>query len=123
MNPLLTKSRETAGVLAPYSLATFSGSGSKVVQASAASQVAAGVVDSMGAASGGMADLHLAGLAEVRAGGTFAAGDPLTSDASGLAIKAVKQAGATVVVHAIAQAPAVQGDIVPALVAPSLIVG
>jgi hypothetical protein len=43
----------------------------------------------MGGSTGGMVDVVRAGLASVRLGGTVAAGDPLTSDANGKAVKAV----------------------------------
>lgn len=70
-----------------------------------------------------MVDLQLTELAEVRAGGTIAPGDPVTSDANGLAIKALKVAGAEVFCLGIAQEPAVLNDVFGVLVSPFVITG
>lgn len=123
MQPGFIKSRPTPQAVAAYALVAFTGTGSAVRLATGATDPLAGIADSMGSEAGGMVDVQLTEIADVRAGGTIAPGDPLTSDASGRAVKAVKQAGVTVSVIAIAQAPAVIGDVFPALIAPSQIVG
>ena len=123
MQPGFIKSRPTPQAVAPYAIVAFTGAGSAVRQAIAATDPLAGVADSMGSQAGGMADVQLTQIADFQAGGTIAPGDPLTSDANGRAVKAVKQVGAIVNVIALAQAPALVGDVFPGLIAPSQIVG
>ena len=53
----------------------------------------------------------MAGVVEVTAGGTIKAGDPVTSDSSGQAIKAAPNAGVTVNVVGRAYEDAVSGDV------------
>lgn len=80
-----------------------------------------GISDSLGADAAGMLDVTQVGWAEVRAGGSFKFGDPLTSDAEGHAIKAVAEAGKAVRIVGIAQSDADKGDIAPLLVSPGLL--
>ena len=88
----------------------------KVATASAATDPLIGITDAMGAKSGGMADLIMAGPADVQLGGTVAAGDKLTADADGKAIKCIGAANTRKEYVGTAQAPGVAGDIVPCLV-------
>ncbi|WP_273792385.1 capsid cement protein [Brucella anthropi] len=74
-----------------------------------------GASDSMGAPAGGMADCIQGGWSEVRAGGAFVFGDPLTSDDQGRAIKAEAKAGTVVRIIGHAMADAAENDIVPYL--------
>lgn len=114
MNPQLVKSHKAAGAIAGSRIVKFSApeTATTVVQATGAGEAFAGVSDSVGVASGGMADVVYAGLAEVRLGGTVKAGDRLTADEDGKAVVA----GARAVVG-YALAPGVEDDIVPILVA------
>lgn len=123
MQPGFIVSRQAPTAVAPYSIVAFRAERGQVRQASADTDPLAGIADSMGAAAGGMADVQLSLIGDAKAGGTLAAGDPVTSDANGRAVKAVKRVGAIVSVIGIAQEPAVLDDIVPVLIAPSLIVG
>ncbi len=123
MQPGLVKSCRTDAAVEPYTIIAFAGPRNAVRQASAATDPLAGIADSQGGDAGGLVDVQLSLVAEVRAGGTIAAGDRLTSDADGRAVKAVKQAGQTVAVIAIAQVPAVAGDVFDALIAPGFLDG
>lgn len=69
-----------------------------------------GVTSSVDAASGDVADVVRAGIAEVIYGGTIAAGDPVTSDASGHAVKAAPAAGANANLIGFAEVAGVSGD-------------
>lgn len=82
--------------------------------------VICGVTDSQGAKNAGdLVDVHLGGLYEVEAGAAFAAGEPLTADASGRAVRAALNGTNAVHVGARALGAAVAaGDIVPVYVNP-----
>lgn len=123
MQPGFIKSCRTIAAIAPYAIVAFAGSRNQVRQASAATDPLAGITDSQGGAAGGMADVQFSLFAEARAGGPIAAGDRITADASGRAVKAVKQAGQIVSVVGIAQVPAAEGDIFDVLIAPGFIDG
>lgn len=92
-----------------------------VTTAAAATDPLAGITDSQGAASGGMADLVLAGPAELRLGGAVATGDQLTSDAAGKGVKCNPAAGTKAAYIAFALAPGVADDIIPVRVQPGFL--
>ena len=92
-----------------------------VVAANANDALIFGIADSLGAATGGMCDVHRSGIQPVKVGGTFAAGDPLTADASGRAIKAVPEAGKVVRVVGFAEVDAVLNDVADCFISPSLL--
>lgn len=121
MNPLLIKSHYAAGEVKPYRVVAFIAGG--VATATAATLPVAGVSESLGCDAGDMADVIQSGLAEIEAGAALTAGDPFAADADGRAVKAGKADGETVFVVGFIQSDAAVGDIVPALVVPSLIVG
>lgn len=125
-NALTVRSRIAAAAIAPYSIAAATGAAHGARQAAAATDRTLGVVDEVGAtAAGQTVDIQMSGYADVRAGGAFADGDPLMSDANGRAVLATKPgAGVTVFVVGFArQAAVADGDIVPMLVSPTVIVG
>jgi len=70
-----------------------------------------GTFDAQGANSGEMADIVLSGPAEVKLGGTVAAGDMLTADANAHAVSIA--AGATKRTIGIALSAGVDGDVIP----------
>lgn len=120
------KSRVAAGAIAPWSIAAFTGNRNEVAQAAGSATGLAGITDYLGidaVCADRMVDLQLTEVADVKAGGTIAAGDPITSDANGAAIKAVKAAGAEVFCIGLAQEPAVVGDVFGVLVSPFVITG
>ena len=97
----------------------------EVAQAAASTDPIAGVSDSMGASvAGQMCDVHELGLFDVVAGGNLAAGDPVTADANGKAVKATKPgAGVRVFCAGTVREPAAADDIVPIMIAPFVIDG
>lgn len=109
----------------PKSLVKYTGVQGQVAVATANTDKIAGVCDLGAAAAGDIVDVALGGFQEVTAGAaaSIVPGDYLTTDASGLAVTAVKVASSLVRVFGIAQVPAAPGDIFLALIAPSSIQG
>ena len=75
------------GELAPFRIVAHDGSGG-YKQATAATEALVGTADELGKQPNGGADVAMSDQPEVEAGGAIAAGDPLTSDAQGRAVKA-----------------------------------
>mgnify|MGYP005943406137 CR=1 FL=1 len=75
------------GELAPFRIVAHDGSGS-YKQATAATEALVGTADELGRQPNGGADVAMSDQPEVEAGAAVAAGDPLTSDAQGRAVKA-----------------------------------
>lgn len=118
------KTRRAATAIGGCLLAAFTANGDEVALAVSANAPIAGVTDTPDIPVGDNVDVQMTLLADVRFGaGGVAPGDPVTADAQGRAVKAVKQAGAIVYVAGIAQRPQLEGDIGPILLAPSMIVG
>ena len=80
------------GAINAYSIVKPGASGG-VLQAGAATDKLLGVTTEIAAASGDNCDVQVEGVVLVKAGGAIAAGDPLTSDASGNAVTAAPAAG------------------------------
>ena len=118
------KSRNAASAIAGCSLAAYTANADEVTLATGSAAPIVGVTDTIDVATGELVDVQMTQLADVRFGAAVAPGDPLTADAEGRAIKAVKGA-AGVIVYCIgfAQRPQVADDIGPALLAPFMIVG
>tara|TARA_R110002110_G_scaffold36281_1_gene121163 strand:+ start:914 stop:1294 length:381 start_codon:yes stop_codon:yes gene_type:complete len=112
MIPTFIKSYVAATAVAGRTIVQFAApsTDSTVEEADSAAVAAVGIADPLGADAGQMLDVHRAGMGEVELGGTVAAGDPLTSDASGKAIKAVAAPGSTIWIMGYADAPGVSGD-------------
>lgn len=123
MIPTFIRAYEAAAEIEGRRIVAFSdpASSSKVTTASANTGPFAGVSDAMGAELGGMCDVHRGGLVHVTLGGPVQAGDPLTSDANGKAIKAVAAAGTTVHYIGFADEPGVADDVIDAFAAPGLL--
>jgi hypothetical protein len=118
------KSRRAATAIGACLLAAYTGNSDEVALAVSPNTPIAGVNDNVDVPLGQQADVQMTQLADVRFGaGGVAPGDPVTTDAQGRAVKAVKQNGAIVWVAGIAQRPQLEGDIGPILVAPFMIVG
>ena len=75
------------GELAPFRIVAHDGSGG-YKQATAATEALVGTADELGKQPNGGADVAMSDQPEVEAGAAVAAGDPLTSDAQGRAVKA-----------------------------------
>lgn len=119
------KSRAIVAAIGGCLLAAFTSTRGRVALATAPSQPLAGVTDSVGGnVSGGLVDLQLTQIADLRFGGTVAAGDPIMSDGFGRGVKATKPgAGETVYCIGFAQEPALADDIGPVLVSPFAMLG
>jgi len=121
--PTLIRSFLTSAAVAGRRIVKFSDAANtdKVALAAAATEGLAGISDAYGADAGKMLDVVQGGVAAVKLGGTVAAGDPLTSDDEGCAVKCVAAAGETRMYVGFAQAPGVEGDEIACLVVPGLI--
>ena len=93
------------------------------LQAGAETDAIIGVSIELPAAAGERLDVAMSDIADITYGGPVVRGDPLTSDAQGRAIKAVKVAGTMVRIGGFALVSAVLGDVGPARVAPGLLPG
>ena len=123
MIPTFTRSYEASATIAGYSIVAFSdaANGSQVATAASNTASSLGVADSMGAETGGMCDVHRNGSYPVRLGGPVEAGDALTSDASGAAIKAVAAAGTSIRIIGFADAPGIAGDLCDTFLSPGFL--
>lgn len=123
MNKII-RSFKASGAIADHRYVVFTATPGVVAQGSAATGKIAGVTDNPGgAADGETVDVVMFGLTDLDAGGTFAAGDNLVSDANGKAIVAAPATGVNNVVGSRAVYPAVNGDRVLVFVNPSNIQG
>lgn len=125
MIPTFIRAYEASAAVAGFRIAAFTtpASATTVSQATGGTVPLLGVFDRQGAPVGGMADVHRSGLVSVELGGTVAAGDPLTADAQGRAIKAVPGAGANLNIIGFADQPGVSGDIIDAFMALGVVRG
>ncbi len=88
-NELFIKACYAGAAILPFRIVKHGAADAFAIQAAAAGDASFGVSDSLGAAAANdPVDIIRGGIAEVIYGGTVTRGDPLTSDASGRAIKA-----------------------------------
>lgn len=125
MIPTFIRAYEAAAEIGGNLIVTFAApsSGQTVAAAASATVPLVGISDAMGAALGGMCDVHRGGLASVKLGGTVTAGQPITANAAGLGIAAAPGAGATMNIVGFADQPGVSGDIIDLFFAPGTIRG
>lgn len=123
MIPTFTRAYEASAAIEPHRIVRFSDAAAsqKIATATADDQLLIGVSDRMGGKAGGMVDVDRGGLVSVRLGGTVQAGDPLTSDDEGKAVKAVPAAGKTIRIIGYADQHGAEDEIVDAFFAPGLI--
>lgn len=123
MIPTFIRSYEAAAKIEGRRIVAFAdpANGSTITTAASNTVASLGVCDSMGAPAGGMCDVHRAGLLPVILGGTVEAGDPLTSDASGAAIKAVAAAGTSIRIIGFADEPGIAGDLCETFLSPGFL--
>lgn len=123
MIPTLIRSYLAAAAIEGFRIVKFSAPAASrdVITATANDEPFAGTSDRMGASLGGMCDVVRSGFGCVQLGGAVSAGDPLTSDDEGKAVKAVPAAGETISIVGYADAPGVADDIIDYLVAPGLL--
>lgn len=119
MNALFTKSFAAIGGISAHRIVALGAGG--VQTAAANTDPLLGVTGSLGAEAGQMVDVDLAGFLRVQAGGAISAGDPLTADADGKAVKAEPVAGEIVRTIGYALDDALADDILPFFAAPGLI--
>lgn len=110
-NPGLIKTYDGSGAINPYSIVKFTATDFQVTAAAAASDKLAGVTTELAAADGERVDVIHDGIAYVVAGGTVAAGDPVTSNASGQGVTAAPATGANANCIGRARQSAVSGDV------------
>ena len=108
--PGIYKNFEAEGEIGPYVIVTHGTADYAVKAATGATVALVGTTDELGKLSNGRVDVCTGGIPEVALGGTVAAGDPLTSDASGKAVKATA-AGNRILGFALVSG--VSGDIIP----------
>ena len=108
--PGIYKNFEAEGEIGPYVIVTHGTAGYAVKAATGATVALVGTTDELGKLSNGRVDVCTGGIPEVALGGTVVAGDPLTSDASGKAVKATV-AGNRILGFALVSGAS--GDIIP----------
>lgn len=109
------KTLDAEGDIAPYRICAHGTADYAVKQATAATDALMGTTDELGKQANGRVDVCMGWLPEVEAGGTLAAGDPITSDANGKAVKATI-GGSRIIGFAMTSASS--GDIIPYQFAP-----
>jgi len=87
-NPGLTKTMDASGAIKPFRIVAHGTNDFEVKQASDKTQPLLGTTDEVGRTPSGEVDVALSDMPDVEFGGSVAAGDPLTTDADGRAIKA-----------------------------------
>lgn len=108
----MLKNFEATKEMPPYRFSKFSGEGTAETSSSPKDNIF-GITDSQKTLKGDMAEVFMPGsIAEIQAGGTFSAGDSLTSDENGCAV----EAGYGDNVGAIALQDAVKDDVVQVFV-------
>lgn len=111
-NPILVKNYTAGGAIGPNLIVKWGSADYKVVAAAAATDRSIGVTRAnITVANLEQVDVIVKGEYEVKAGGTIARGDPLTSDASGQAVAAAPSAGANNPIIGYAKVAAVSGDL------------
>jgi hypothetical protein len=124
-NNLLTKSYNAGGAINANSIVKAGANDYDVLQAAGATatEKLLGVTTEIAATSGERVDVILGGIADVKLGGTVARGDPVTADASGNGVAAAPATGTNNRIVGIALISGVSGDIIPVLLAQSMLQG
>lgn len=123
MKPTFTRAFETSAAVAGCRIVVFSdtAASARIAQAAAATTPAIGISDAMGAPSGGLCDVHMAGEVPLQLGGTVTAGAPLMADANACGVAATATAATTRRVVGFALEPGVAGDIIKVWLAQGLL--
>jgi len=120
VNPVLTKSFLASAAIPAFLIAKASGD-KTVAAATGPEDPLIGALGNLPVAEGGMADIVLVGISEVRLGGTVSFGDPLTADAEAKAVKAEPEEDTVKRIIGYAQADGEDGDVIPYLAAPGVL--
>ncbi len=113
----------TAAVSTAYTIAKFGADGDSMSVSAAATDLHVGVFQHTTPNAGDEVRVMLQGITRIKLGGIVSRGTALTSDASGQAIAAAPATGSNVRIIGIALASGVSGDIIPTLLAPSVMQG
>lgn len=87
-NPGIYKTLNAEGDIAPWRICAHGAEDYAAKQATGPTDALMGTTDELGKQPNGRVDVCMGGQPEVEAGGALAAGDPLTSDADGKAVRA-----------------------------------
>jgi len=116
---VLVKGYSAGAAITARKIVKFGAADNTVIQATAATDLLLGVAQpDLDTASGDTCDVHLAGIVEVKAGGTIARGDMVTSDANGDAVATTTAANR---VLGIAEVSGVANDIITVILSQHLI--
>lgn len=119
----LTKSYVAEATIAPFRIIKVGANDYGAVQAQAVADKLLGISTEVDAQTGERFDVVHEGIADLKLGGTVARGDFLTTDASGQGVTAAPAAGTNNQIVGKAIISGVAGDIIPVLVAPSMLQG
>lgn len=119
----VSKSRRAATAIPPYRIVKPGAADGQVALATSGTDPLLGTSGQLAAAPGERVDVDLGGIPEVELGGTVAAGDPLTSDATGKAVKAQPAAGANVRLIGFAITAGTSGAVIDYVFAPGVMQG
>jgi Uncharacterized conserved protein (DUF2190) len=119
----LTKSYLAEGAINPNRIVKVGAADYGVLQAAAVAGKLLGISTEIDAANSERVDVVQEGIADLTLGGTVARGDFLTTDAPGQGVTAAAAAGTNNQVICKALTSGVNGDIIPVLVAPSMLQG
>lgn len=122
-NILLAKSYNAGGALNANSIVKAGANDYDVLQAAAVTDKLLGVTTEIATVSADRGDVVLAGIADLKLGGTVTRGDRISSDASGNGVTAAPAAGTNNWIVGIALISGVSGDIIPVLVNPQVFQG
>ena len=111
-NPLLSKNRLAEATILPNRIVKPGNTDDAVLMAAAATDNIIGVVEGVAPVLGERGAVEMAGIAEVKLGGTVVRGAPVTSDATGQGVAAVT--GNRAVGHALVSG--VAGDVIEVLI-------
>jgi hypothetical protein len=118
----IEKSVTAGAAITGFTIGKFGSDDNTMVPGAAAADLLSGVFQH-DAENGKEVRVMLSGITRVKLGGSVTRGAKLTSDASALAIAAAPSAGANAQVIGIAMASGVSGDIIPMLIALSVMQG
>jgi len=113
-NNLLTRARVAEAAILANRIVKPGATDDAVLQGAAATDSLIGVVEGVAPALGERCDVMLAGIAEVKLGGSVTRGGPVTSDATGQGVAAAS--GNRAVGHALVSG--VVGDVIEVLINP-----
>lgn len=117
------KTFDASGAIVAYSIVKATATDFAVAQATAATDKVLGVTTEIDAADTERVDVVISGTAFVKAGGTIAAGDPITANASGYAVTAAPAAGSNNRIIGFARQSAVSGDVFEVILSLGVIQG